>query len=67
MDLTEPQNILIASILAKPFIVLLFMGLLLCVRYAVIKYFPDCFIKRLLLIRLYHPRRSRTDSSTTPP
>lgn len=67
MGFTEPQNILIVSILAKPFIVLIFMGLLLCVRHAVIKYFPNGRIKRLLLIRLHYPRRSRTDSSTTTP
>jgi hypothetical protein len=61
------QDILVLSIVLKPFLVFIFLLFLLCVRYAVIKYFPDGFIKRLLLIRLYHSRRSRTDSSTTPP
>lgn len=54
----EQLSLAIATIL-KPFAALAIVFLLLCIRYAVIKYWPEGFIKRLLLIRL-HKHRSRS-------
>lgn len=36
----------------KPFALVAFLGALLCVRYAVIKWFPKCWLKDLLLTKV---------------
>jgi len=36
----------------KPLVLFAFLALLLCVRYAVIWWVPDCWFKRLLLARV---------------
>jgi hypothetical protein len=40
------------AMLLKPFALFAFLGLLVCVRYAVIWWFPECWLKRLLLRRI---------------
>lgn len=40
------------ALLLKPFALFAFLALLLCVRYAIIKWMPECRLKRLLLIRV---------------
>lgn len=47
------------AILLKPIILLLFLGVLLFVRYAVIWWVPEGKLKRLLLLRV-----ERTDTPT---
>jgi hypothetical protein len=55
--MTPEQMSLTLAMLVKPFIILSVLALLLCVRFAIIKYFPESRLKRLLLIRLNKPRR----------
>lgn len=40
------------AMLLKPFALFLFLALLLCARYAVIWWMPECRLKRLLLLRI---------------
>lgn len=46
-----------AALILKPFAALALLTALLCVRFAVIKYMPDSWLKRLFLIRLDKTRR----------
>jgi hypothetical protein len=41
------------ALLIKPFAALIFFGALLCVRFAVIRWWPESRLKRYLLTRLY--------------
>jgi len=42
--------------LIKPFALLAVLGMLVLIRYGIIKYMPDGWLKRLFLIRLDKPR-----------
>ncbi len=40
------------AMLLKPFVLLAFLTALLCVRFAIIKFMPECKFKRILLTRV---------------
>lgn len=40
------------SMFLKPFVLFAFLASLLCVRYAVMKWFPKCWLKDLLLTKV---------------
>lgn len=40
------------AMLLKPLVLFGFLALLLCARYAVIWWFPECWLKRLLLTKI---------------
>lgn len=64
--MTREQTSLMIAMLIKPFVFVIGLALLVCVRYAVIKYFPEGRLKRLFLIRLDKAGRSRAKGSSTP-
>ncbi len=57
--MTNEQLSFTIAMAIKPFAWLALFALLLCVRFAVIKYFPESRLKRLLLVRLNKPRSRR--------
>lgn len=63
--MTREQTSLMIAMLIKPFAVFAVLSLLVCIRYAVIKYFPEGRLKRFFLIRLDKAGRSRAKSSPT--
>jgi hypothetical protein len=63
--MTREQTSLMLAMLIKPFVLLIGLAFLICVRYAIIKYMPDGWLKRLFLIRLDKAGRSRAKSGTT--
>ncbi len=50
--MTPEQYSFTLALIIKPFAVLAVLTLLLLVRFAIIKYMPDSWLKRLFLIRL---------------
>jgi len=62
--MTEQTSFYLAMLI-KPFAVLAILLLLACIRFAIIKYIPFGWFKRLLLIRLDKSWR-RTPQSRTP-
>lgn len=64
-SMTREQTSLMLAMLIKPFVLLVGLAFLVCVRYAIIKYMPDGWLKRLFLIRLDKAGRSRTQGRTT--
>lgn len=65
--MTSEQISFALAIAIKPFVLLVMLGFLLCIRFAVIKYVPEGRLKRLLLIRLNKPRSRRPDGSAAAP
>lgn len=65
--MTREQTSLMIAMAIKPFVFLIGLALLVCIRYAVIKYMPDGWLKRLFLIRLDKAGRSRAKGRTTTP
>lgn len=62
--MTPEQTSLVLAMLIKPFALLLVLGVLVCIRYGIIKYMPDGWLKRLFLIRLDKPRDRSAKRST---
>lgn len=62
--MTPEQTSLVWAMLIKPFALLAVLGLLVCIRYGIIKYMPDGRLKRLFLIRLDKSGRSGAKSRT---
>ena len=54
--MTLEQTSLVLAMLIKPFALLAVLGMLVLIRYGIIKYMPDGWLKRLFLIRLDKPR-----------
>lgn len=50
--MTDEQFSFMVATALKPFVVLIALALLLCVRFAVIKWMPEGKLKRLFLIRV---------------
>lgn len=65
--MTSEQISFTLALAIKPFVLLAMLGFLLCIRFAVIKYFPEGRLKRLLLVRLNKPRSGRAQGSPTTP
>ena len=55
--MTPEQKSFALALVLKPFAALAFMTLLLAIRFAVMKYMRDGWLKRLFLVRLNKPRR----------
>lgn len=64
LPMTREQTSLMLAMLIKPFVLLIGLALLICVRYAIIKYMPDGWLKRLFLIRLDKAGRRSAKSGT---
>ncbi len=60
--MTREQTSLMIAMVIKPFVFVIGLALLVCVRYAVIKYFPEGRLKRFFLIRLDKAGRSSAKS-----
>ena len=63
--MTREQTSFMIAMLIKPFAIFAVLAALVCVRYAVIKYFPAGRLKRFLLIRLDKAGRRSAKSRTT--
>lgn len=62
LPMTREQTSLMIAMLIKPFAVFAVLAVLVCIRYAVIKYFPEGRLKRFFLIRLDKAGRSSAKS-----
>ena len=49
------------AMLLRPFVLLAILGSLLCVRYAIIWWFPEGKVKRLLLYRVSEERKRHSN------
>ena len=54
--MTEEQTSFALAVLLKPFILLIFLWLVACLRIVFARHFPDCKLKRLLLLPLHNRR-----------
>lgn len=54
--MTDQQEIMTLSLLLKPFILFVLLGLVACIRVAIARYLPDSTFKRWLLLSLNNRR-----------
>lgn len=54
--MTEQQEIFVMSLLLKPFVLFVFLGLVACVRVVIARHLPDSKLKRWLLLPLSNRR-----------